>query len=168
MRSHVAALRRLLTLLNYPISLSHELRRGWAEIQLALRSVHHYFKTQLPLHLSHERDLLFPALRPMLGPGDRALLEEIEIEYPGLENLARMMADIGQGWITSQRTPNRSEITHFTGLALELIHHLEQHIGAVESRLFPLIDQQLSPSEREDLENKVQAIDSLEPPRKTG
>lgn len=104
---HLEAVQKIQTVLSYPESLTHEVRRAWPELQLLLRGVHRYFS-----QLEVETD-----------------------EFNGLENYSRGFATLIAPWLQSPQLPSRVEIERFTFMASELTHHLAHHAAELRDEL---------------------------------
>lgn len=152
-KEHVAlnqqlqALERVITVLEYPPDLMHEVRRGWPEIQLSLRGIHYYFADLLPRHFEQEEKALFDRLAQKTRSQEAVrLLNDLRNEHTGLRTLLDSMTRLIKGWSQSPALPPTSDTQLLAGLKNELRIHMQRH-ERLEDRILPLAEKLLGQDE---------------------
>lgn len=152
-RQHLAVLQNVITVLNYPDDLTHKVRRGWAQIQLTLRGICHYFSVVLPEHFKREEREFFDRLTDdgKLSADEIAFLEDLKTEHEGLRLLTGSIIDIIRPWLNSNEIPTPFDAQLLSALKFELDLHIEQHEQIEEKILIPLAQRLLTESALEQL-----------------
>lgn len=105
------------------------------------------FCTRLRRHIRMEEEILFPAFERAIGEaGPTAQMRHEHVEIQDL--LGQMVAAIGRDATAGQ----------FPGLRKRLLSVLGHHNAKEERIVYPMIDQRLSPSDREALVLAMQAL----------
>lgn len=149
------SLERVLTILEYPPDLMHEVRRGWPEIQLSLRGIHHFFSNLLPRHFELEEKMLFDRLSQRTRSQEAVrLLNDLRSEHAGLRTLLDSMTKLIKKWAHSSALPPISDIQLLAGLKDELRVHMARH-EKLEDRILPLAEKLLGPEEFQDVTREL-------------